>query len=296
MINTSNYNVKNMGLKQTIKKMLPEFIRRKIANTRIRREQKQLNSLKKIQCDTTNLLSFNEVNLENIFSNDAILNTWKNWQDKLESFNIPDFTGGVNSGDRKAIFFLIRHFKPKYVLEIGTHIGASTVNIASAINCNQTELKIKQTFRTLDIKDVNSNSEKPWLQYGTDISPLEMIKILEFESFVEFITDTSFNYFENTTETYDFIFLDGDHSAKTVNQEIPMALGKLNKGGIILLHDYFPNGKPLWSNNSVIYGPYLAAEHLIKEGAKIVILPLGGLPWKTKLNSNFTSLALCLKM
>lgn len=266
-----------------------------MTNKSLSREQKQLNALKKIQCDTTNLLSSKEVNLINIFNNEKILNSWKNWQDKMDSVNIPDFTGGVNPGDRKAIFFLIRHFKPKSVLEIGTHIGASTVNIASAIINNQTELKIKPTFRTLDIRDVNSVSEKPWLQYGTDKSPLELIKNFEFDSFVEFITDTSFNYFEKTTETYDFIFLDGDHSAKTVYQEITMALDKLNKGGIILLHDYFPNGKPLWSNNSVIYGPFWATELLIKERADIVILPLGGLPWKTKLNSNFTSLALCLK-
>jgi len=285
-----------MNIKQTIKKMLPSFIYRKImTNKSLSREQKQLNALKKIQCDTTNLLSSKEVNLINIFNNEKILNSWKNWQDKMDSVNIPDFTGGVNPGDRKAIFFLIRHFKPKSVLEIGTHIGASTVNIASAIINNQTELKIKPTFRTLDIRDVNSVSEKPWLQYGTDKSPLELIKNFEFDSFVEFITDTSFNYFEKTTETYDFIFLDGDHSAKTVYQEITMALDKLNKGGIILLHDYFPNGKPLWSNNSVIYGPFWATELLIKERADIVILPLGGLPWKTKLNSNFTSLALCLK-
>ena len=73
-----------------------------------------------------------------------------------------------------------------------------------------------------------------------------------------------------------------------------MALDKLNKGGVILLHDYFPNGKPLWSNNYVVEGPYLATERLINE-IEIDILPLGNLPWKTKMESNKTSLALCLK-
>ena len=56
-------------------------------------------------------------------------------------------------------------------------------------------------------KYVNSTSEKPWLEFGTEKSPLEMIKNIECESFVEFITDTSVNYFENTSDNYDFFLL-----------------------------------------------------------------------------------------
>ena len=152
-----------------------------------------------------------------------------------------------------------------------------------------------RNLKTLDIRDVNSISEKPWLQYGTEKSPVEMIRCLKYETFVEFITDTSFNYFETNDEKFDFIFLDGDHSGKTVYREIPLALKKLKKTGIILLHDYFPNGKPLWSKGSIIPGPYLATERLIVEGAAISIIPLGDLPWSTKLDSNKTSLALLLK-
>lgn len=281
-----------MSLKQIIKKLIPHSIKKKISAIK---QQKEFNKLKIMPCNTKNLLEAKEISLENIFKSDEIINSWNKWQDKLDSFVIPDFTGGVNPGDRKAIYFLIRFFKPKSVLEIGTHIGASTVNIAAALNFNQTEFRIKPTFRTLDIRNVNSTSEKPWLEFGTEKSPLEMIKNIQCESFVEFITDTSVNYFENTSDNYDFIFLDGDHSPKTVYQELPLALSKLNKGGVILLHDYFPNGKPLWSNNSIIHGPYIATERLIREGADIVIIPLGALPWSTKISSNVTSLALCLK-
>jgi predicted O-methyltransferase YrrM len=284
-----------MSLKRTIKKLIPSFITKRLLLNRAAEQQKKFEKLKTMPCNTSNLLESKEVILENIFKNDEAINSWNEWQNKLESFAIPDFTGGVNPGDIKAIFFLIRFFKPKSVLEIGTHIGASTVNIASALKLNHTEFNIKPTFRTLDIRNVNSTSEKPWLNFGTEHSPLDMIKKIQCESFVEFITDTSINYFENTSDNYDFIFLDGDHSATFVYQEIPLALNKINKGGVILLHDYFPNGKPLWSNDSIIDGPYLATERLIREGANIVIIPLGALPWSTKLNSNITSLALCLK-
>lgn len=282
-----------MSIKKTIKKLIPNLLLQflvKILNwVRLRK----FYALKKPQIKKNNLASINEINLDNILKNEEILDTWKSWQDKLSSFNFIDFKGGVNPGDQRAIFYLIRYFKPKAVLEIGTHIGASTVNIASAMNYNQIDLLTKKIFKTIDIRDVNSIKKKPWLNYGMTKSPVEMIKELNV-SHVDFVEDISINYLKKTPNTFDFIFLDGDHTPSTVYQEIPLALDKLNKGGVILLHDYFPNGKPLWSNNYVVEGPYLATERLINE-IEIDILPLGNLPWKTKMESNKTSLALCLK-
>lgn len=69
----------------------------------------------------------------------------------------------------------------------------------------------------------------------------------------------------------------------------------LNKDGVILLHDYFPGLKPLWSDDGVIAGPWLAVNRLKNEGAKLSVIPIGKVPWKTKLNSNVTSLALLTK-
>ena len=60
----------------------------------------------------------------------------------------------------------------------------------------------------------------------------------------------------------------------------------------MLLHDYFPHLKPLWANGTVIPGPYLALERLRREGAALAAVPLGALPWATKLDSTLTSLAL----
>lgn len=284
-----------MSFKDVIRKLIPAPIRRARINRYIKRSDKKFKEHVIVHCNPTNLMSAHNVELKEIFSNREILESWENWQGTLESIQFPELKGGVNPGDRKAIFFLIRHFRPKSVLEIGTHIGASTVNIASALKCNQAETGTHSHLRTLDIRDVNSIKNKPWLKFGAQMSPLEMIKKFDFDSFVDFNTGSSLEYFENTEDTYDFIFLDGDHTAKTVYPEIPKALLRLNKGGVILLHDYFPFGKPLWTDETIIKGPYLATERLIKEGAEIQILPLGDLPWETKLNSKATSLALLLK-
>jgi len=153
----------------------------------------------------------------------------------------------------------------------------------------------KVNLISIDIADVNSTVTKPWLEYGTKFSPVEMINKLNYGSFVNFVADTSLHYAANCTQKFDFIFLDGSHAASIVYQEIPLALKLLNQNGVILLHDYFPGMKPLWSDGTVIPGPYLATERLSKEGINLVVLPLGKLPWPTKQSSNVTSLALLLR-
>lgn len=276
-----------------ILKILPQSILEILLNFKYSQEFNQVNIKK---CDTTNLLSKDSVSLKEIFNSEQINSSWDKCKQNLDKLNFIFSEGGVNSGDQRAIFYLIKYFNPNSILEIGTHIGSSTVHITSAIN-NKYHIssKTQSMLTTVDFRDVNSISEKPWLKFGSEKSPIEIIKSLKHENFVKFIVDTSLNYLENTNEKFDFIFLDGDHSSVNVYKEIPLALKKLNKNGVILLHDYFPNCQPLWSNNVVIRGPYKATEHHKKNGADISIIPLGKLPWITKLNSNTTSLALLLK-
>ena len=95
-------------------------------------------------------------------------------------------------------------------------------------------------------------------------------------------------------QKFNMIFLDGDHSAKTLYKEIPLALNSLDDG-IIILHDYFPKLNPLWKNQKPISGPFLATQRFIDEGNSLYVLPFGELPWITKFNSNFTSLACIAK-
>jgi len=178
-------------------------------------------------------------------------------------------------------------------LEIGTHIGASTIHIALALkNIMAKDRFLHCKLITVDIKDVNDEITKPWLKYGCTLSPKDMTIKLDCSELVEFITLPSHIYFSRCNKKFDFIFLDGDHSAKTVYIDITNALQFLNKNGFILLHDYYYKLKPLWSDGKVIPGPYLATNRLIYEGNNIKVLTFGNLPWQTKMNSNATSLAL----
>jgi hypothetical protein len=108
---------------------------------------------------------------------------------------------------------------------------------------------------------------------------------------VEFVTASSFDFFAANSEKFDLIFLDGDHSAETVYREIPAAMGALNPDGLIMLHDYYPDQRPLWRGSPAIPGPFLAVEALRRHHAGLQAIPLGELPWETKAHSRVTSLA-----
>jgi predicted O-methyltransferase YrrM len=112
---------------------------------------------------------------------------------------------------------------------------------------------------------------------------------------VKFVARSSLDFLADPGEDFNLIFLDGDHSAPTVYREIPAALQRLSPGGLILLHDYFPGGRSLWPGDPVIAGPWLGIERLRREGAKLQVLPLGDLPWPTKLGRSVTSLAVVVR-
>ena len=285
-----------MSIRSRLRKIAPDalvtYANKRQKEKAGRRFYKELMTLPSIRLNPKNLIRQSKVSLPEIFSSDPSHMTWTTDAPKIARFAIPDFTGGVNPGDRRAIYYLIRHFKPKSVLEIGTHIGASTIHIAAALNRNGEQDKQPGDLLSLDIRDVNSEIEQPWLHFGTNHSPRQMVREMGYGSFVDFEVGTSLDYFEATSKRYDFIFLDGDHSAPTVYKEIPKAEALLNPGGVILLHDYYPNGKPLFSRRAALTGPYHAVGRHLQEGAPIEVIPLGELPWPTKLGGNTTSLAL----
>jgi predicted O-methyltransferase YrrM len=230
-----------------------------------------------------------------IFSSGVIAKDWRTVEKEMALMDIPEGADSVNPGDRRAVYYLVRHLQPHRVLEIGTHLGASTVHVAAALRKSQRDdAGTSHRVTTVDIKDVNDRATAPWLQYGARCSPAEMARRLGLSDQISFVTGGSLEYLTSCEDQYDLIFLDGDHAPRAVYQELPAALSVLQRDGVILLHDYFPALQPLWSDGNVIQGPWLAVERLRSEGAKIKAIPLGELPWHTKHGSQRTSLALLL--
>lgn len=199
-------------------------------------------------------------------------------------------TGGVNPGDRRALFHLVRAFRPAKVLEIGTHVGMSTLHICAALACDASSRP--PCLVTVDIQDVNDAPLAFWRQAGLAKSPKQMVEELDGKVETTFVMNDSRHFFTDNNERFDFIFLDGDHAAETVYEEIISSLNVINKNGLVVLHDYFPDHRPLWPDGSVVCGPFTAAEKVRATGIAIKVVPLGSLPWPTKLGSHVTSLAL----
>ena len=277
-------------MNRKLSKYIPEKIRHFLVE---RKQMYNFNKLDSIELDPIFLPHLKQVHMNTIFEEFRSSTTFDKYLNKLSTMRVIDDEGGVNPGDRLAIYFLIQHFKPTSILEIGTHIGASTVYIASSLKkLMSSDTSYFPKLITVDIKNVNDVKTKPWLSFNSSHSPLELIQQISCEEFVTFIVANSLEYLGTCRNKFDFIFLDGDHSASYVYQEIAIATKLLNKDGQLLLHDYYPDSKPLWKETKPIKGPFLAVERLKSEGVDIIAKPLGKLPWITKKNSELTSLAL----
>jgi cephalosporin hydroxylase len=262
-------------------------IKRKVKNY-VRRilESYELAKITKYIPELQNINKINKDDLEKIFNSENLRLIWEGIREEFSKLKIPSFKGGVNNGDQRAIFYLISNVKPRTVLEIGTHIGCSTVQIALAMKQYGADRLL-----SVDIEDVNDENNKYWEINGSTYSPKKMINMINTDKFVEFKVSDSVVFLEKCKEKFDFIFLDGNHKAKFVYREIVLASKLLNSGGAILIHDYYPNNKPIWGEK-VIPGPFLAVSRLLKENNDFRIVPLGSLPWETKNGSKITSLAM----
>lgn len=277
-------------MRQFVRRIVPRWLRRVRA---IRRAKAKLARIEVLAFHDGALAEVDQLDLNALFRSGDYEAQWRQARKETESLKITAEAHGVNPGDRKALHYLVHHLRPRSVLEVGTHIGASTVHLAAAMRSLKSSSPA-ESFRltTVDVRDVNDPITGPWRQFGCNMSPEEKIRQLGCREIVTFVTARSVDFLGACREKYDFIFLDGDHSAPTVYRELSAASGLINPGGLILLHDFFPQHRPLWHNGVMQPGPSLATARLQAEGRAIGVVPLGRLPWGTKLDSTVTSLAI----
>ena len=221
------------------------------------------------------------------FSNPAVAEAWAGDSAAIgEAHASGGLAGGVNPGDRRALHALILQLRPERVLEIGTHVGASTLAMAQALRA----VSATASLTTVDIRDVNDPCE--WQRNGLAMSLREHAARIGCLERITFEVASSVEFMGRAEPGFDFIFLDGDHDAATVYREIAAALPLLAPEGVILLHDYYPGGRPLFEDGVRIAGPFCAVRRILGECPDIAIHPLGTLPWPTKQGSSITSLAL----
>lgn len=276
-------------LKDTIVNSLPAPALNAALGIQARRRLKAVTST---AFDTTNLKSRADLGaLDGIFRNPATESCWLRDHPRISAvFSADNIGNGVNPGDRRALYYAISALRPRSVLEIGTHIGASTIHIASALRNSGEPAHLE----TVDIADVNA-PDGPWKKVGLEVSPRDIARRLELADMITFYSTPSSSFMQNTEKKYDLIFLDGDHFPDTVYKEVSAALKLLNPDGIIVLHDYYPDAKPLFPDGIIIHGPYLAMNRIHAESPGMAVVPFGQLPWPTKQGTATTSLAFVVR-
>jgi predicted O-methyltransferase YrrM len=272
--------------KQVLKALLPHQYFQKVL---VLRDRLSFEMFPSLSFDTSNLSILPSEILVQIFANDVISSYWQKDHDLIRGFyGDDDKFGGVNPGDRRALYYLMMALKPKSILEVGTHIGASTLYIARALR----RLGEGRTVTSVDILDVNDPYKGPWRHAGLPFSPKRLAEQLQCADHVVFHAVNSLEFMRTTEQRYDLIFLDGDHRPRAVYQEVSAALPLLSAGGVLLLHDYYPAAKPLFPDRGIVDGPVRALNRIQKESSVIKVLPLGSLPWPTKQGTTNTTLAI----
>lgn len=277
------------NLKQLVKAVLPATVLRTALNWR---DSARLQLAPRDAFELKNLRALSTADVQAMLHDTSVQAAWAADHQAIAAlYGAEDKYGGVNPGDRRALYYLAAALKPQRVLEVGTHIAASTLYLASALKSFVNDGRIT----TVDILDVNDPRTGVWPAVGLPKAPRDFAADLGVGAQIEFVAQPCLDFMNGSTTTYDLIFLDGDHRPHAVYHEVAAALQKLSPQGVIVLHDYYPTGQALFPDDNVIVGPWQALARVRREQPALQIIPLGDLPWETKQGVRVTSLALLTK-
>lgn len=177
-----------------------------------------------------------------------------------------NWTVDVPKGSQKPFMEVLSTLmgKSANILEIGTYVGTSAINIIKLLpDCQMTVIdkwknyeenkSITNKLEESDIEDkfyVNLNI--------AEIEP-ERINVIKRDS-----KSVLLDMYKKE-EKYDFIYIDGDHRCFECYTDIILSWELLKKGGIIAMDDY------LWQpeqNNTFVNKPHEAINHFIEENEK----------------------------
>ena len=132
-------------------------------------------------------------------------------------------------------------------LEIGSYCGKSSVYLGSAVKENG------QKLYSID-HHKGSEEQQPGEEYfdsdlinaegnGIDTLPffLETIAKSKLDKFVIPIVSTSEEAYKDFTLNFDMVFIDGGHSEKAAQKDYELWSQRITKGGVLAIHDVFPD-------------------------------------------------------
>jgi predicted O-methyltransferase YrrM len=208
---------------------------------------------------------------------------------RFATLGIDRIKDAANAGDLRALFQIVHALRPRSILEIGTCNAASTAFMALAMRDHGAG---SESITSVDVVDVNDPDKGIWRRSGLPYPPSEMLERLGVGDLVRLKSQGSDYFFRTNFDRYDFVFIDGSHRASDVYADVAGALAAINANGVIVLHDFYPDARPLWVGEPAIPGVYLGVVRAIEECPDLGVVPLRQLPWRTKHGGHTTSLAM----
>ena len=134
-------------------------------------------------------------------------------------------------------------------LEIGSYCGKSAVYLGMAVKENGQKLYSVDHHKGSEEQQPGEEYFDPDLKSkdgdGIDTLPffLDTIKKSKLQSFVIPIVSTSEEAYEDLDINFNMIFIDGGHSEEAAQKDYDLWTHRINIGGILAIHDVFPNPK-----------------------------------------------------
>ena len=115
------------------------------------------------------------------------------------------------------LFKMVKHLKPKKILELGTSIGLTTKYLATG----STDVAVTTVEGNKSIYNYSIERFQTWDNINAVL-----------DSFSTFLTSTDFS-----STTWDFVFMDGDHNGEHVSQYFHLLLHCLSPSAVVILDD-----------------------------------------------------------
>ena len=165
-------------------------------------------------------------------------------------FNINKVKGFLDPKEGDALYSYAKQYSISgSCLEIGSYCGKSAVYLGMAVKENGQKLYSVDHHKGSEEQQPGEEYFDPDLKSkdgdGIDTLPffLDTIEKSKLQSFVIPIVSTSEEAYEDLDINFDMIFIDGGHSEEVAQKDYDLWTDRINIGGILAIHDVFPNPK-----------------------------------------------------
>jgi len=171
----------------------------------------------------------NKINFIDLLSKyrDTLLNLYHNGMNK-ERLNY--VKGSIRICEAQTLYAIIRNFKYKNIIDIGTGNGLSSLYFCKALK----DEKINGVVDTIDIVDRKREKKLD-----------KLFKSFGVLNYINFNVGSSTDIVPKLEKMYDFVLIDGYHSYEQSKTDFDNAFKKLSIGGCIAFHDIYkrPHGQ-----------------------------------------------------